>query len=133
VADASDFATFFKNGSWHLKTQLSYAFAKLLGGDLRAIALTTARLAIEHRLAASLHGMGDDKRKRAIRAAILGAIVGALAVAIGNAIFGAFAGAISSGWFGDPSDPFNVAIVGAILGAIVGAIVGAIFGASKNK
>ena len=114
MADASDFATFSKNGSWHLKTQLSYAFAKLLGGELRAIALTTARLAIEHRLAPSLHGMSDDDddnqrnedRQRhfatgrsagredggALVGAIIGAIIGGGRGGCGGAIIGAFGG-----------------------------------------
>jgi len=81
VADASDFATFSKNDSWHPKTQLSYAFAKLLGGELRAIALTTARRAIERRPAPSLHGMSDDKPKRRIGGAIVGWIIGAIIAA----------------------------------------------------
>ena len=84
MADASDFATFSKNDSLHPKTQLSYAFAKLLGGKLRAIALTTARRAIERRPATCLHGMSDHKRDNAIFGAIFGAIVNVILHAIGG-------------------------------------------------
>jgi len=81
--------------------------------------------------------MSDDKRKRAIRAAILGAIdgaiVGAIVFVLGWGIIGDPASSIFSD--GGHFRRFNlvfealgkVAPVGASIGAIVGAIRGGIF------